>query len=437
MAKFCCVQNHFHFYQGGAPGPSPLDQYEGDVPNPGPAPTALDDYTKMAQGCNPPPTALDNYVNLADPSGTVGDEAALQLSAKDVDPSAVVNPDYNKPTELQQEMDAASQGTATDPESSAKNLAGAATMANSGPVLASSAEQVAPSRPEAGNGSVVAPQNQISLSAKAAVPGQDKGLLAQFDANNTIIADAVKQGDINTARGLEAQNEVLKDQANKQQKMYEDYRSDQYENTMQNNELYKNIMSNKVDPSRYWNNKGPFGKALAGIGLILGGASSGLTGRSNPALDVIQNAIKEDINAQMNDRSNANNLYKMGLERYKDRNSANSQAARLAAGSAAAVLGNQNAQFRNELSLTDAAMKAMSGPQTSQQGGVDQNKSLLLTKARFIPKEEQSAVDKESDDYEKLSKVLNHTDDVFSTLSQNANYRLRTYDELPLGSHIH
>ena len=55
----------------------------------------------------------------------------------------------------------------------------------------------------------------------------------------------------------------------------------------------------QIDPNHWWNSKSTGGKILAGIGMILGGMGGGLahTGR-NPAMEVINNAIGQDIDAQ-------------------------------------------------------------------------------------------------------------------------------------------
>lgn len=55
----------------------------------------------------------------------------------------------------------------------------------------------------------------------------------------------------------------------------------------------------QIDPNHWWNSKSTGGKILAGIGMILGGMGGGLahTGR-NPAMEVINNAISNDIDAQ-------------------------------------------------------------------------------------------------------------------------------------------
>lgn len=56
--------------------------------------------------------------------------------------------------------------------------------------------------------------------------------------------------------------------------------------------------SGKIDPERAWNSKSTGGKITAAIALALGGIGSGLTGRPNAALEVINGAIERDIEAQ-------------------------------------------------------------------------------------------------------------------------------------------
>lgn len=54
----------------------------------------------------------------------------------------------------------------------------------------------------------------------------------------------------------------------------------------------------RIDPNRFWNSKTTGEKILAGIGLVLAGIGSGITGQPNAALQVIQNQIDEDIKSQ-------------------------------------------------------------------------------------------------------------------------------------------
>ncbi len=57
--------------------------------------------------------------------------------------------------------------------------------------------------------------------------------------------------------------------------------------------------SEKIDPDHWWNQKSTGAKILAGIGMVLGGAGGGVarTGR-NPAMDVMNSAIQNDMDSQ-------------------------------------------------------------------------------------------------------------------------------------------
>lgn len=77
----------------------------------------------------------------------------------------------------------------------------------------------------------------------------------------------------------------------------------------------------KIDPNRVWNNMSTGNKILATIGIILGGAGGGASGR-NMALDVLDGAIDRDIKAQQANIDKKNSLYQINLARYKDATSA-------------------------------------------------------------------------------------------------------------------
>ena len=53
-----------------------------------------------------------------------------------------------------------------------------------------------------------------------------------------------------------------------------------------------------IDTNRFWNSKSTGEKIMAGIGIVLAGMGSGLTGQPNAAIQVIQNAIDNDIKSQ-------------------------------------------------------------------------------------------------------------------------------------------
>ncbi len=53
-----------------------------------------------------------------------------------------------------------------------------------------------------------------------------------------------------------------------------------------------------IDPEKYMKELGTSGKVMTGIGLVLSGIGSGITGQSNMAMQVLQNNINRDIDAQ-------------------------------------------------------------------------------------------------------------------------------------------
>lgn len=58
------------------------------------------------------------------------------------------------------------------------------------------------------------------------------------------------------------------------------------------------LNSQKIDPNRLYANTSTGDKILAGIGIALGGIASGMSGKPNAAMKVIQDAIDRDIDAQ-------------------------------------------------------------------------------------------------------------------------------------------
>jgi hypothetical protein len=55
---------------------------------------------------------------------------------------------------------------------------------------------------------------------------------------------------------------------------------------------------NQIQPNQFWDSKGTFDKFRAGLGLVLSGIGSGLSGQPNMAAQFIQNGIERNIDAQ-------------------------------------------------------------------------------------------------------------------------------------------
>lgn len=81
--------------------------------------------------------------------------------------------------------------------------------------------------------------------------------------------------------------------------------------------LQADVATNKIDPTRIYNNMTTGNRVMAGISLLLGGISQGLSGaKSNPAMDVINNAIDRDIDAQKSELGKKQNLLAINLQKY-------------------------------------------------------------------------------------------------------------------------
>ncbi len=73
----------------------------------------------------------------------------------------------------------------------------------------------------------------------------------------------------------------------------------------------------QIDPERFWNNASTGRKVMAGIGLLLSGIGSGLTGQKNMAMETINKLIDNDIKAQKLNAEQGLAKKKMGLEQVK------------------------------------------------------------------------------------------------------------------------
>lgn len=84
----------------------------------------------------------------------------------------------------------------------------------------------------------------------------------------------------------------------------------------ENTKLTEDIQNSKIDPNRVWNSASTGNKVMAGIGILLSGIGSGLTGQQNMALGVIQKSIDRDIDAQKADLGKKENLLSANMRKY-------------------------------------------------------------------------------------------------------------------------
>lgn len=394
-------QVHLHFYDG-AVVPSPLDRETGGG--------------KVQQA-----TPLDKYVNLADPSGDVGDEAASQE----------VPTDSEKLTQAAQDIQAGLSAQEPGPATSTGGT-----------------YEAAP---------IIPPSQQVSAAPKSlpTTPDQSPNMLNEFDKSLALEKTGIEQGAAAQSKGYQDTARAIGENLMQQKAAMDAYKLEADKITQQNDQLFHAVASSKVDPNHFWNSKTTGGKIMATIGVLLGGIGGGANGTNqNQALITLQNHIQQDIEAQKLDQSNKMNLYKMGLERYRNAQSAQqfatlqsnallqgqlqkiaastgNQQAQATAQQLIGQLGVQNAGIRNQLAIQQAALGAMNQP---PQNNVDPNKMRLLINAGVIPKEEVPTAMKEFGDFNKLRNSLDEVDNVFNQAKQDSTYTQRVAEGIPGGS---
>lgn len=108
----------------------------------------------------------------------------------------------------------------------------------------------------------------------------------------------------------EEDRKVYDSQITSQQIANSQFQKEFAERNAETEKLFKDALTSKVDPNRYWQDHS---KLIAGIGLILGGI--GGQGNGNAAADMINKNIERDIEAQKADISNKNSLLSHNLAR--------------------------------------------------------------------------------------------------------------------------
>lgn len=140
------------------------------------------------------------------------------------------------------------------------------------------------------------PAKPAAAAPPVAVPGA--GDMGAIDAatKQEIAAEQERQR-IEGERQKQAAE--LQDASNQRQQQLFNEAQERYKAVTANQEgLANDIANGKIDASRWWDSRSTGQKVSATIGMILGGIGAGMTGGPNQALDIIQNSISRDIDAQ-------------------------------------------------------------------------------------------------------------------------------------------
>jgi hypothetical protein len=163
---------------------------------------------------------------------------------------------------------------------------------------------------------VLGPPNNPQPAAPQGMAPVDTGNFLNKQAENT--ADTYKQGNA-------VLNQMQIANQNQQAQMAEFNKNAATNLNTINTGLNKDrdaYLNYKINPNHVWQSKDAGQKALSIIGILLSGIGSGLSGQPNMAMQVLNNEIDRDIDAQKNTGGKLQNLYSMNLERYHNQQAA-------------------------------------------------------------------------------------------------------------------
>lgn len=151
-----------------------------------------------------------------------------------------------------------------------------------------------------------------------------------------------------------AQAPLYHQEALDQKKMGDKIQTLQTNMNKENDKIYQDVASSKIDPRRLWN--APTTNRLqASVALILGGLGGGISGHGgNAALDVINNAISQDIDAQKANMENKHSLLNYNLRKFGDEKMATLATANQYASATKGLLAEQAAKAQGPLAKQNA-----------------------------------------------------------------------------------
>lgn len=143
------------------------------------------------------------------------------------------------------------------------------------------------------------------------VPNLPLGQLGALQGmQNTINQGAAAMRGIGQAEAEVARRnvETLDRQQKATQEIFKQHETEMAGLNKHREEMINAIKEQKIDPKHFLSSQSAPQKVATAIGLILGGLSSGLTGKDNPALTFLNHQIDRDIEGQRMEMSRKHNL---------------------------------------------------------------------------------------------------------------------------------
>jgi len=177
-------------------------------------------------------------------------------------------------------------------------------------------------------------------------------LVRQAQAAQALTERGAQEQATAEAQASAADAQALQDHTTKMQALMDGVAEKRKALDTENAQLTQAVMNQDIDPNHYWHNKSLPGKISTAIGVILGGIGAGLQhSTTNQAMEVVQNAIRQDVEAQKANLGKKQSLLSMNLEKYRNLDAATS-----------ATIAQMNAMVEGQLKLN----AAKSGSQRAQ-----------------------------------------------------------------------
>jgi hypothetical protein len=291
---------------------------------------------------------------------------------------------------------------------------------NQGPAAPAATTATSPARPM---------QDTTTVSAPA--PAPDGTGMKQFVGG--IQNEAKAQG-----VAADAQAEAYNQQAQGMEQFQNMFQSNMQQHTAQVDAIVQGMQNQTIDPDHFINSSSTGGKVGLAIGLMLGGLGQGLAqGKENPVMGVIQQRIKDDINAQVENRKGKENLLTTLEKQYGNKQDAvrmmsAAYTAQMAAkiSEAAARSGSPMAKARADQVIGQLKMQA-----EQQVAGVAQSATVKQMVASgqmgqaeaiplLVPKEHQKAAFEELNSEQVINKSIGNIQHVMDRVAKLQGDRL-------------
>ena len=118
--------------------------------------------------------------------------------------------------------------------------------------------------------------------------------------------------------------------------------------------MRRDVADAKIDPNQFWATRSTGQKISAAIGMMLGGLGSGLTGGPNPVIQLVDNAIQRDLDAQAANLKQKNTLLSLHMQEGADLAQARQLARADMLDASAAMLQRVSVKFAGERAQANA-----------------------------------------------------------------------------------